>query len=133
MEDYSAIKSYLEKNNLHYFALSPNSEKPTKAVIRHLPPDTPAEAISNSLEDSGFSDNNVRQITAARRAPMELLPLFLVTLVRNIKSQEIFKLNSLTHITKVKLYGAQTSFTHCYNRKIFGHVWANCKQPPRCL
>jgi hypothetical protein len=36
--DYLAIISYLEKNNLHYFNFSPNSEKPIKAVICHLPP-----------------------------------------------------------------------------------------------
>jgi hypothetical protein len=38
MADYSALKSYLEKNN-HYFTFSPNSETPIKAVIRHLPPE----------------------------------------------------------------------------------------------
>jgi hypothetical protein len=27
MADYSAMKSYLEKNNLHYFIFSPDSEK----------------------------------------------------------------------------------------------------------
>jgi hypothetical protein len=42
MADYSAMKFYLEKNYLQYFTFSPNSEKPIKAVIRHLPPDTPA-------------------------------------------------------------------------------------------
>jgi hypothetical protein len=47
--DYSAMKSYLEKNNLHYFNFPPNSEKHMKAVNRHLPPDTPPENISNSL------------------------------------------------------------------------------------
>jgi hypothetical protein len=44
------MKSYLEKNNLQYFTISPNSENPIKAVIRHLSPDTPAEDISNILE-----------------------------------------------------------------------------------
>jgi hypothetical protein len=39
MADYSAMKSYLEKNDLHYSTFSPNSEKPMKAVIRHLPSD----------------------------------------------------------------------------------------------
>jgi hypothetical protein len=53
MADYSAMKSYLEKNNLQYFTFSPNSEEPIKAVIRHHPPDTPAEDISNSLQDLG--------------------------------------------------------------------------------
>jgi hypothetical protein len=32
-----ANKSYLEKNSIQYFAFSPNSEKPIKAVIHHLP------------------------------------------------------------------------------------------------
>jgi hypothetical protein len=65
MVDYSAMKSYMEKNNLHHFTFSSNSEKPIKAVISHLPPDMLAEEISNSLEDLGF---NVRQITATRTA-----------------------------------------------------------------
>jgi hypothetical protein len=34
--DYSAMKSYLEKNNLQYFIFSQHSEKLIKAVIRHL-------------------------------------------------------------------------------------------------
>jgi hypothetical protein len=96
MADYSAMKSYLGKNNLHHFTFSPNSEKPIKAVIRHLPPDTPAEVVSNSLEDLGFDHINVRQFTTNRTAPnrqthVETLPLFLVTLTRKLKSREIFK------------------------------------------
>jgi hypothetical protein len=64
MVDYSAMKSYLEKNDLHYFTFSPNSEKPIKSVIRHLPPDTPAEDFSNSVEDFGFNIINVRHMMA---------------------------------------------------------------------
>jgi hypothetical protein len=41
--DYLAMKSYLEKHNLHYFTFSSKSGKPIEAVIRHLPPDTPAK------------------------------------------------------------------------------------------
>jgi hypothetical protein len=63
------MKSYLEKNNLQYFTYSPKSEKPIKAVIRHLPRDTPAEDISNSLENLGFNVINVRQLTTNRRTP----------------------------------------------------------------
>jgi hypothetical protein len=64
MADYSAMKSYLKKNNLHYFTFSPNSKKPIKATIHHLPPDTPAEDISNSLENLGFNVTNMRQMMA---------------------------------------------------------------------
>jgi hypothetical protein len=70
-----------ETNN--YFVVSPNSEKPMKAVIHHLPPDTPSEDISNYLEDLGFNVSNVRQLTATRRASsgqphVENLHLFLL-------------------------------------------------------
>jgi hypothetical protein len=62
------------------------------------------------------------------------LPLFLTTLPRTSKSQEIFKMTSLCHIAiMVEVYKAHTGLTQCYNCQIFGHVWANCKQPPRCM
>jgi hypothetical protein len=98
MMDYSAMKSYLEKNNLHYSNFSPNFEKPIKAVIHNLPTDTPAEDTSNILENLGFNVINARQRTATRRAPNGQThveaPLFLVTSRKN-KNFKIFKLNSL--------------------------------------
>jgi hypothetical protein len=138
MPEYSVMKSYLEKNNLHYFIFFPNSEKPLKAVIRHLPPDTPAEDISDGLEGLGFNIINVKQMPGTRTAPngqthVEPLPLFLVILSRNVKFQEIFKLNSLNHIIKVELCRVHTGLTQRYNCQKFGYIWANCKQPPRCL
>jgi hypothetical protein len=107
------MKACLERNNLHNFTFSPYSEKPVKAVIHHLPPDTPAEDISNSLEDIGLNVINVRQMTATRRAPnaqthVEFLHPFFVTLTRNIKSREIFKQSSLNHIHSSKWPSAKT-------------------------
>jgi hypothetical protein len=64
----------------------------------------PAEDISSSLKGLGFNIIDVRQMTATETPPnslthVEPLPLFLVTLnSNNIKSQVIFKLNSLNHI-----------------------------------
>jgi hypothetical protein len=82
---------------------------------------------------------NVRQMTASQTPPngqthVEPLPLFLVTLIRNINSHEIFKLNCLNNtIIKVELYRAQSCLMQCYNCKIFGHAWANSERPPPCL
>jgi hypothetical protein len=103
LADYSAMKSYQEKNNLQYFTFSPNSKKSMKSVIRHLPQDTSVQDISNSLGNLGLNVINVRHMTTNRRAPSgqtngETLPLFLVTLTRNVKSHEIFKLNSRNRI-----------------------------------
>jgi hypothetical protein len=63
-----AMKSHLEKNNLHYFTFSQNSEKPIKIVISHLLLDKPAKDISDSLENLSFNVINVRQMTATRTA-----------------------------------------------------------------
>jgi hypothetical protein len=84
MADYSAIKLYLQKNNLHYSTFYPNSEKPINEVIRHFRPDQPAEDISNSPEDLGFNIINERQITVNERAlhgqtHVKPLSLFLVS------------------------------------------------------
>jgi hypothetical protein len=34
---------------------------------------------------------------------------------------------------KVEAYKSQTGLTRCHNCQQLGHVWANCKQRPRCL
>jgi hypothetical protein len=63
----------------------------------------PTENISNSLENLGFNVINGRQMAATRTAPngqthVEPLPLLFVSLIRNVNSQEMFKMNSLNHI-----------------------------------
>jgi hypothetical protein len=95
MADFSAIKKHLETHNLSYFTFFPKSEKPVKAVIRHLPRDTSAEDISDGVVTLGFDVISVRQMTATRRTPPEgtnivSLHLFLVTLPKTAKSQELF-------------------------------------------
>jgi hypothetical protein len=97
MADFQSVISYFESRNLSYFPFYPNSEKPIKPVIRHLPQNTPDEGISDGLISLGFDVINVKQMTTTRRPPPEetkviTLPLFLVTLPRTPKSQDIFRL-----------------------------------------
>jgi hypothetical protein len=127
MVDYQAIKEYFNQNSLTYFTLFPKSEKPVKAVLRHLRSYTPAQDISDGLVDLGFDVVSFREMSSARRSPDCLtpitLPLFLVTLPRRAKSQEIFKLSSLCHICiKVEVYTFQSTLTQCFNFQKFGHV-----------
>jgi hypothetical protein len=137
--DFLAVKFHLEKNNLSYFTFYPKSEKPIKAVIRHLPQNTPAEDICDGLVNLGFGVISVKQMTTTRRSPPEEskitnLPLFFVTMRRTAKSHEIFHLPNLRHIAiRVEAYRAQSALTQCHNCQQFSHVRANCKQPPHCL
>jgi hypothetical protein len=118
MSDFSANRKYFEQENLPYFTFFSKSEKPVKAVIRHLPMNTPAEDVSDGLVDEGFDVIRVKQMTTTRRSttgPTNVnLPLFLITLPRTPKSQDIFKLTSLCYIAvKVEVYKAQTGLTQC--------------------
>jgi hypothetical protein len=95
MAYFSAFKNYLENNNLSYFTFIPNSEKPIKAVICHLPQNTPAEDISDGLVNLGFDVIRVKQMTVTRQTPPDgthtvNLALFLITLCRMAKSDDIF-------------------------------------------
>jgi hypothetical protein len=70
LADFQRIKSHFDSQNLSYYSF-PKFEKPIKAVIRHLPHNTPAEDISESLVSLGFEDFSVKQMTAIRRSPPE--------------------------------------------------------------
>jgi hypothetical protein len=135
MADYSAMKYYLEKNNLHYFTFSQNSEKPIKAVTVTFLLTRQWKVFPTALGTKAHLIN-VRQMTATPTAPnghthLEPLLLFFVTSIRNIKVQKIYKLNSLKHIIiKVELYRVQTDLMQCCNCQNFGHVRVNCKLNP---
>jgi hypothetical protein len=107
-----------------------------KAVIRYLPHNAPAENIYDGLVSFGFDVIRVKQMTATRLSPSDestTKNLFLIYLPRTTKCQEIFRLQNLCHIAiRVEGYRAQNVVTQCHNCQQLGHVWANCKQPPRC-
>jgi hypothetical protein len=128
MVDFSPTRSQFESNNSPYFTFYPKSQKPIKAVIRHLPFITPAEDISFGLVNLGFAALSVKQMSTTRRSPAEGITtvnifLFPITLPRTAQSHEIFKLASLRHIaTRVQKYKDQTGLTQCYNGQRFGHL-----------
>jgi hypothetical protein len=125
VRDFAAVKSHFEANKLPYFTFYPKYLKPLKAVIRHLPMNTPAEDISEGLMELGFDIVSVKQMTTTRRSqseetPTKALPLFLITLPRTAKSQEIFRLTALCHIAiRVEMYRAQNGLTQCHISRLF--------------
>jgi hypothetical protein len=93
----SSHKNLLEKTKVLYYTFHLKSVKTIKAVIRYLPGSTPAEVIANEMLVLGFKVISVRQMTSTRPQAPANLSLFLATLPRNEKSQEISKLTSLSH------------------------------------
>jgi hypothetical protein len=139
MADYKATQNLLSQKNLPVFTFYTKGDKPVKAVIRHLPSNTLSEDITVALQKLGYEVISVKQMTAKRPSPaggdtLVSLLLFLVTLVRNQKSQEIFKITNLCSIiVKVEGYKSKSGLTQCYNCQCFGHIWVHCRQPLRCL
>jgi hypothetical protein len=60
MADFQSVKSNFDAHNLSYYFFYPKSEKPMKAVIRHLPHNTPAEDITDGLVSLGFDIISVK-------------------------------------------------------------------------
>jgi hypothetical protein len=68
-----------------------------------LPNNTSSEDITVALQELGYEVINVKQMTAKFPFPegevtLLFFPLFLITLVRNQKSPDIFKNSSLRNI-----------------------------------
>jgi hypothetical protein len=128
--DFQSVKSHFDANNLSC-SFYPKSDKSMKAVIRHLPHNTPADDISDGLVNLGFDVMSVKQMTATRRSSSDgsaiiNLPLFLITLPRTAKSQELFRPQSLCHIAmRMEACRAQNGLTQCRNCQQFDHVWTN--------
>jgi hypothetical protein len=104
MADFETVKSHLTTITSPITPIpNPPPSKHIKAVIRHLPRNTPAEDISDGLVNLGFDAIIVKQTTMTHRSHSEgtttgNLPLFLVYLPRTAKSQEVFNLPSLCYI-----------------------------------
>jgi hypothetical protein len=57
--------------------------------------------------------------------------MFVITLSRTAKPQEMFRLISLCHIViRTQAYKAQNGLTQCYYCQQFGHIWAKLKHLP---
>jgi hypothetical protein len=70
MVDYQSVKAHFETNNLSYYTFYPKSQKPIKAVICHLPQNTPAEDIHDGLVDLSFDVISVKQMSTTRQSPL---------------------------------------------------------------
>jgi hypothetical protein len=74
--------------------------------------------MSDGLVNLGFDVISVKQMTKTRRSPPVgsktiYLPLFLITLQRSTKAQEMFPLRSLCHIAvRVEAYRQSSEWSY---------------------
>jgi hypothetical protein len=89
MVNYLVVKAHFDTNKLAYITFYPVSKKAMKALIRHLPQNSPPEDVSDGLVDLGLDIITVKQRSSTRRSCAEapiFLPLYLITLPRMAKS-----------------------------------------------
>ncbi|GBM30949.1 hypothetical protein AVEN_9824-1 [Araneus ventricosus] len=92
VKKHRKLTNYLKLADLEYFTMTPRSERPIKAVIRGIPPETPADYVKESLiEEYKFEIEKVAQLTQFKtKRP---LPINQITL----KNNEVNKSGMLIH------------------------------------
>jgi hypothetical protein len=97
----------------------------------HLPGNISAEDTTVAIHGITYDVISVKQVIAKRPTTEggvsnTSLLLFLVTLAKNQKVPEIFKLTTLCNIViKVEAYRTQNRLTQCNNCQRSGHIWGS--------
>jgi hypothetical protein len=92
----------LTKRGLPFYTFYTETDKPFKTVNRHFPGNCFSEHITVALQKLVYDVISVKQMTTKCPTPEGgvihiSFPFFLLTLARNPKAQEIFKLTSLQY------------------------------------
>ncbi|GFV84944.1 nucleic-acid-binding protein from transposon X-element [Trichonephila clavipes] len=129
--DYHKLLNLLDQHQFQYHVITPKDERPIKVVIKGLPCNTDINDIKSDLTDQGFTDNKVSQLIG--RITTQKLPVFMITLPRNINNAKIFQLKTLSYLS-IRVEGYEgTGVTQCYKCNRFNHTPDNCHMIPRCL
>ncbi|GFY75717.1 hypothetical protein TNIN_175681 [Trichonephila inaurata madagascariensis] len=78
----------LDELKYQYFTIKPKAERPIKVVIKGLPRDSKTEDLHNDLTQLGYTVDKVSWLIG--RKTKQPLPIFLVSLPRNIHNAKIF-------------------------------------------
>ncbi|GFX92002.1 nucleic-acid-binding protein from transposon X-element [Trichonephila clavipes] len=130
-EQYHKLLQFVKQNNFQFHAITPKHDRPIKVVIKGLPRDSKIEDIQNDLLEQGFLETKISQLTG--RITKQKLPIFMVTLPRNINNAKIFDLKYLSYLS-IRVEGYEgTGVTQCYKCNRFNHTADNCHMTPRCI
>ncbi|GFU22823.1 nucleic-acid-binding protein from transposon X-element [Trichonephila clavipes] len=130
-EERRMAVQHLKMLDFQFYTIKSKAERPIKVVIKGLPRNTNPEEIKQDLEILGYTPDRVNQLIG--RKNKRPLPIFLITLPRNLDNLKIFDLKTLNYLSiRVEGYDGR-GVTQCYTCNNFNHSSENCHLKPRCL
>ncbi|GFW21800.1 nucleic-acid-binding protein from transposon X-element [Trichonephila clavipes] len=130
-EEYHELNNLLEKLSYEFYFITPKAQRPIKIVIKGLPKDTKTADIHSDRIDLGFTVDRITQLIG--KITNQPLPVFLVSLPRNLHNAKIFNVNKLSYLS-VTIDGYESrGVTQCFQCNKFNHTAENCHLKPRCL
>ncbi|GFX91429.1 nucleic-acid-binding protein from transposon X-element [Trichonephila clavipes] len=130
-EERRMAVQHLKLLKFQFYTIKSKAERPIKVVLKGLPRNTNQEEIKQDLEILGFTPDRVNQLIG--RKNKRPLPIFLITLPRNLDNLKIFDLKTLNYLSiRVEGYDGR-GVTQCYTCNNFNHSSENCHLNPRCL
>ncbi|GFT26673.1 nucleic-acid-binding protein from transposon X-element [Trichonephila clavipes] len=87
----------LKRLKFQFYTIKSKAERPIKVVIKGLPRNTNPEEIKQDLDLLGYTPERVNQLIG--RTNKRPLPIFLITLPRNLDILKIFDLKTLSYLS----------------------------------
>ncbi|GFV75360.1 RNA-directed DNA polymerase from mobile element jockey [Trichonephila clavipes] len=87
----------LKKLKFQFYTIESKAERPIKVVIKGLPRNTNPEEIKHDLELLGYTPDRVNQLIG--RKNKRPLPIFLITLPRDLDNLKLFDLKTLNYLS----------------------------------
>ncbi|GFU30832.1 nucleic-acid-binding protein from transposon X-element [Trichonephila clavipes] len=130
-EERRSAVQLLKKLKYQFYTFKSKNRTPHKGSHKRHPRNTDPEEIKQDLELLGYTPDRVNQLIG--RKTKRTLPIFLITLPRNLDNLKIFDLKTLGYLSvRVEGYDGR-GVTQCYTCNKFNHTSENCHLNPRCL
>ncbi|GFU80840.1 probable RNA-directed DNA polymerase from transposon X-element [Trichonephila clavipes] len=88
---------HLTMLDFQFYTIKSKTERPIKVMIKGLPRNTNPEEIKQDLEILGYTPDRVNQLIG--RKNKRPLPIFLITLPRNLDNLKIFDLKTINYLS----------------------------------